>query len=504
MAGLDPIGVIPPGALIGPTGGIVDGLRMYDHKLDLYDIDNVWVSLSPTEFRVVVPDYATTPGGDFGITFENGSALPITFDIGETGLYDVTDKTVKAPPSYVDSLIAVHTTANGNTVVNNGLVEAEGADIPLAPAPQVSMQPARTTLIAWSRDLTNAVWVGVAARAYDSVGMEGLANSASRVTDGSTTVLQEASCSSVIANDSGTYTQRYFIEKDEDESRYPSLGLDLFGGTTQRLRVRLNTKTGATEVHSTTGVTAHEAILRRSWWEVLISVDNNSSGNIGAQSIMAPARGSTLFTNDVTATGSIIVGNVELYENKTIEQIRGTAPIFTEAAAVSVDNDLIEVSGALEWAPQSLVAIFAFTPQADWTGLPAEAFVVLGNGADASLFYRNNNIDGLISHPPNTQRISGNNPGEEIIASVIWSPKLNAQVIGYKKGEAVFAWDTSPAAYQAKTYTDALEICRTLAGAATVRSLLIYDGDPPGTESLADVQAWVEANAADKINERQS
>ena len=118
MAGLDPIGVIPPGALIGPTGGIVDGLRMYDHKLNLYDIDNVWVSLSPSEFRVVVPDYATTPGGDFGITFENGSAVPIAFDIGEIGLYDVTDKTVKAPPEFGSQRITYYNTANLNRVVD--------------------------------------------------------------------------------------------------------------------------------------------------------------------------------------------------------------------------------------------------------------------------------------------------------------------------------------------------------------------------------------------------
>ena len=507
MAGLDPIGVIPPGALIGPTGGIVDGLRMYDRKLNLYDIDNVWVSLSPSEFRVVVPDYATTPGGDFGITFENGSAVPIAFDIGEIGLYDVTDKTVKAPPSYVDSHIAVHTTANGNTVVNNGLVEAEGAPWP-AEVPQVSMQPARTTLIAWSRDLTNAAWTeaGTNVAALDAVGMDGAANSACTLTDNDGAANERLEQSRTVSANTNPHTARVFIAKDGVTSRFSGLDLDLStGGARQRQLVHLNTSTGATASAATEGAGgAFEANSAGDRWELLIEVANVN--NTVALTGLRPADGAVLGTQSTAATGSAVYGNVEFYENKTIEQIRGTAPIFTGAAAVSVDNDGISFPGANVWMPLTEgLALFALTSEGDWAQLENEQYF-RDSASSIKLLFHKNNAEGLSAQGPagSSAAPSTQTAGAEAIAATIFSAELNELVVGVFDGSA-WAWDATPANFTGWVMNGSdMTLGFVHEAAHKHRSTLIYDGLPAGSETLADVQAWVEANAESEILKRQS
>ena len=101
-----------------PIGDAASGLRIYDHTLGLYGMGDVEGALSSFLYRTISHDSINTPGGAFGITIENSTALPITFDIKEVGVYDVADKTVKAPPEFGLQRINRYNTANLNRVVD--------------------------------------------------------------------------------------------------------------------------------------------------------------------------------------------------------------------------------------------------------------------------------------------------------------------------------------------------------------------------------------------------
>ena len=377
--------------------------------------------------------------------------------------------------------------------------------LPLAPLPQVSMQPARTNLLTYSWDLTNAAWTetGTSVAVLDAVGMDGVANSACTLTDNDGAAYEKVRQAKSVSTAVQTNTVRVFILKDQDETRFPELELTQTGGSTEYVYLQVNTKTGTTAIRASGGTVDVEANSVGVWWEVMLSLENLNA-NSTATLHVTPARATTLGSSATSATGSIVVGNVEFYENKTIEQIRGTAPIFTEAAAVSVDNDLIEVAGADSFMSDELVMIFAFTPNHAWAGAPTETFVSGAVTETTRLAYRAAARDGVRANPPLTERLSGNTAGEEVIVSLVSSANLNTTCIGYAQGVAGFDWDSSPTTHQAKTYADVLQICRVLAGGVSVRSLLIYDGLPTDSETLADVQAWVEANAESEILKRQS
>ena len=198
-------------------------------------------------------------------------------------------------------------------------------------------QPAYTNSLTYSNDLTNAAWTKSNTTAsLDAVGITGAPNTATTFTDSDGANLGYINRYVTIPDDSNPLVMRYFIEKDSDTSRYPRLGIRIIDGTTQlRENAIINTSTGAIAAQpNNEGTTeVNDAGL---FWEVLSQVTNNSSGNVRCQITPVPAYNSDgSATADSSATGSIIVGNIELHLNKTIAQVRGSAPIITAASTVS-------------------------------------------------------------------------------------------------------------------------------------------------------------------------
>jgi len=194
-------------------------------------------------------------------------------------------------------------------------------------------ESAMTNSVPYSRDLTNAAWAGTATRVLDQVGMDGVPNSVCTATDDSTTASELVYVGVTIPADTNVNTSRVLIKKDSDETRFPLLGFTM--GAASALYT-LNTKTGATAADSAVGASI-EVNSYGLWWEVLISQINVSS--TVAYILIEPARSLTLGGFDLTAVGSIIVGNVELYTNTTIEGVKGRAVIFTEGSAVTKAAD---------------------------------------------------------------------------------------------------------------------------------------------------------------------
>ena len=200
-------------------------------------------------------------------------------------------------------------------------------------------QPAYTNSLTYSNDLTNATggWTekGGVTTAVDAVGLTGAPNTATTLTDGSAGYEYVQKNGAAISADTATHTIRVFVKKDADVSRFPGFQLDVNGGTVQTIKIWLNTSTGAIDTTSSVGTFSAEANDVGDWWEVIGQVANNST-NTGTRVYAFPASGTTIGSPSPTATGSIIVGNVELHLNKTIAAVRGTPAIVTAASTVTI------------------------------------------------------------------------------------------------------------------------------------------------------------------------
>ncbi|MCA9326770.1 hypothetical protein KC976_04205, partial [Candidatus Saccharibacteria bacterium] len=201
-------------------------------------------------------------------------------------------------------------------------------------------QPAYTNSMTYSNDLTSATggWIetGASVAALDAVGLTGAPNTATTVTDDDGAAYETTRKNgAAISADTAIHTVRSFVKKDSDVSRFPLVVFELTGGTAQSVSIWLNTSTGATNTTGSVGTVAAEANDAGSWWEVIGSVQNNST-NTGTRITVYPAAGSTLGAASNAATGSCIVGNAELHLNKTIAAVRGTPAIVTAASTVTI------------------------------------------------------------------------------------------------------------------------------------------------------------------------
>lgn len=224
-------------------------------------------------------------------------------------------------------------------------------------------QKACTNEITQSFDLADAAWLetGTSVAALDAVGLRGDVNGATTLTDDDGGAFEQVTELLAIPDDSNTTVWRFFVGKDTDETRFPEFQCVLNGGTAQQLLIGLNTKTGATANRTSIGTTASEVNQFGDWWELLVSVVNNNTGNNIGKTEVLPALGTTIAVAAAAATGSIIVGNVELHLNTTIEAVRGSSPLFTSGSTGSVnasdksfDDSNIPAQGGvfLEWQPQ--------------------------------------------------------------------------------------------------------------------------------------------------------
>jgi hypothetical protein len=191
-----------------------------------------------------------------------------------------------------------------------------------------------TNEILHSRAFDNAAWTTASAKPVvtsGQTGIDGTANAYILEDDNSTTNTENLTQAITIEDDTNWYVASLYIKRDEDESRFPRLGLALSGGTGQSLYVHLNTKTGILTNQAKTGTACRQAKLVGGWWRLTVAVKNNASGNTTATFRIDPANGTIAGTGDVTAVGSCIVDCAQLETLKT----QPGPPVTTTATAAS-------------------------------------------------------------------------------------------------------------------------------------------------------------------------
>jgi hypothetical protein len=197
-----------------------------------------------------------------------------------------------------------------------------------------------TNLLVNSNNGQGAGWTMSGGTALlNAVGFDGLPNTATTITDNSAVaygVLQQAK---TIPNDSNPVAAAFWIAKDAVTNRFPQLLLSVTGGTTTgQRRACFNTSTGTFTTVNTTGpglsgtTTVTDEGL---WWKVVITFNNNSTGNVTATAgIYAAPNATQGGVDDVAVQGSVVMLNMQIAANAST--ISG--PIVTGATAVSTPS----------------------------------------------------------------------------------------------------------------------------------------------------------------------
>jgi hypothetical protein len=270
---------------------------------------------------------------------------------------DVTDQTNQNPSEYVSHAavafpyhganvdgVKYFSTENGNTVNANGIVtEGTGAAIT---GGSLRMEPEATNIILNSNNNTAAGgWTPYNnTPTFNQVGIFGLANTATLVTDSSSSLyayVQRDTSVSFSLND--IFTVRAFVKKASSAPGYNLLVRTklLNTGANDWVDLQVDYYTGQKRVATTgTGLTAGGSSVEEygDWWVLSIECRvANAAGN-GTRIEFFPAVGTTMTTYTSNATGSGVIGNIEQYA-LPIEQVQTLPPIITTTTAVTRSAD---------------------------------------------------------------------------------------------------------------------------------------------------------------------
>lgn len=233
-----------------------------------------------------------------------------------------------------DNGARTYANANGATVASGIVTEAVGAA--LTELPYLQYYPAATNSCLYSRDLTQG-WTGLAGlgtRTYDQAGLTGGPNTASKITDSSATNFGGVTQTVTIPADTNSNTLVVYVKKEAAPSSYPAVSYPM-GGTVGGYAV--DTVNGIVTARSGfSSADDTEVVDAGDWWQILLQTANNSSSSV-ALALYAAVNTDASGTWAITTTGEAVFGNVELHLNKTIAEVRGLGPIFTEASSVATD-----------------------------------------------------------------------------------------------------------------------------------------------------------------------
>lgn len=186
------------------------------------DLHTTITTAITTDWRLIAADPLTYSSGGSYIGFilgASGDAIDVCFPLSErpTGQTNqnvserVSRGTLAAPyhGAGIDG-VKYFTTENGNTVASNVVTEATGAAIADSTLKGYLSEPAGTQILATAdiRDMTTASWTlgATLTRARTSVGYDGVANSATRLTGGAVAATNRITATTVAAASSRTYS----------------------------------------------------------------------------------------------------------------------------------------------------------------------------------------------------------------------------------------------------------------------------------------------------------
>lgn len=166
----------------------------------------------------------------------------------------------------------------------------------------------------------------------EHLGFDGTEGTGLRVEDDNVAAIETATWTATVANDSQVYTGSVFLEKNKETS-VAQFTLSLSGGTGVSTILNVRPSDGAVhKVSGASGVTAQVQNYNDTFWRVVLSVANNSTGNTTLSLVMAPAAtGSLQESNQNSAVGTIYIDCVQLESAKNF----AGNPVVTGSGAIT-------------------------------------------------------------------------------------------------------------------------------------------------------------------------
>lgn len=221
----------------------------------------------------------------------------------------------------------------------------------------------RTNSFPHSRDLSNAAWTkNNTAATKNATGIDGVASSASTLTDTSAVAAGFIRRSTTITNDSLGHCFSLFVQKQVASSVYGVVSLTLSGGTSKTATVVFSLDDGSVSA-SSAGVTTSRVADFGAFFRLEVVVTNNSSGNTTLIADTYPGYNTTgTLTAEVALTSSMVVDFVQLELGKLI----ASSPIETGASAVTRLTDSASSTIGTEFNQGKFTIISEFSAPASF------------------------------------------------------------------------------------------------------------------------------------------
>ena len=189
--------------------------------------------------------------------------------------------------------------------------------------------------VLYSNDLTNSTWLQSGTLTPTLVSGLDATHSATKITDDNAVNDEYIHQEVVLTAPLSPMVVRIFIKKQTSATANCQLYFSFqSGGLTEVNSISVNAQAGTIiKDGDDTGTLAHkiiESVYDADSWEILISATPGDAANTTYSVVIDPAwYNLDTIVGDATNTGSVTVGNVELYQNVTIAYIEGTDPVFT-------------------------------------------------------------------------------------------------------------------------------------------------------------------------------
>ncbi|MCP3869207.1 MAG: hypothetical protein GY703_14120, partial [Gammaproteobacteria bacterium] len=202
-----------------------------------------------------------------------------------------------------------------------------------------------------SRNLTTSGWTNNGATTtFNQVGLDGSPNSATRVVDTPGTRTSVTSTNVVVsASSTQTDVARFFITKENDETRFPLIKITNDGATLHETRARINTQTG--EVYEIPGDPGAGRVISvdgdtvgyPGWWIMYLEL-LQGAGSTTLYTRIWPSEAANLDDTPgagAVAGGGITIGQVGMFIGTTIEEVQRYPAIGTVGSPQSLGADII-------------------------------------------------------------------------------------------------------------------------------------------------------------------
>lgn len=340
------------------------------------------------------------------------------------------------------------TTTNGNSVVNNVVIEGTGSPIAASTLKGAFSEGAVLEDSGFSADLTNAAWSGAATVTKDVVGLRGLPSEAFTVADTSAVASELAVLNRTIPDDALTRYATFRLDFDASPSTFPRLIFSLTVGTTPLTEAIVFNQSDGSSVETNSGGFIETVIQVGDFWFVTLGITNNSSGNT-ALAVGAYASWNTdgTATQDVAAQGDIVIA--------TVESTTGTwshSPIFTTGGSPFTRPD--STGSTLELAnfndPEGGIEL-EVTPFFDTAPASSEGILTPSSGVASRFLSFNNAAAKRIALNDSSNSTPKSNswsaPGQTIKIKARWNDttsKMQFSVDGVLSSEVAYDGSFSP------------------------------------------------------------